>query len=220
MVLEEQAALVPAEVAMDTTQYKMMVHQAKALVGTGFLPDAIRTPEQALAIMMKGRELGIPPMYALSNIVVIKGKPTANAELMLALIYRDHGDEALRIAESDEKICVALYKRRGWHGPERFAFTMEDAQRANLLTNDTWKKYPKAMLRARCISAVARMAFPDTLGGLYTPEELGAAVAVDAEGTQRVIDAQTTPAPTPGFSAPAQAWVEDAIADDLDEPVQ
>jgi hypothetical protein len=35
------------------------------------------------------------------------------------------------------------------------------------------------MLRARCISAVARMAFPDSIGGMYTAEELGAEVDED-----------------------------------------
>jgi len=42
------------------------------------------------------------------------------------------------------------------------------------------------MLRARCISAVARMAFPDVISGVYTPEELG--------GSVQVIDDQVVPA--------------------------
>lgn len=151
----------------------MVMEQAAMLVKTGFLPPTIKNPEQAVAIMMKGRELGVPPMYALSNIAVISGKPACTAELMLALLYRDHGDGALQVTETTATRCVAAYKRRTWAAPRSLAFTIEDAQRAGL-QGGNWSKYPAAMLRARCISAVARMAFPDSIGGMYTPEELGA----------------------------------------------
>lgn len=166
---------------VNASEWQVMREQAGILVKTGFLPEAIRTPEQAIAIMLKGRELNVPAMYALSNIVVIKGKPVANSELMLALIYRDHGDNAIRFTQSDEKVCTIAYRRQSWAEPEMFSFSMEDAKQAGLLSNQTWQKYPKAMLRARCISAVARMAFADTIGGLYTPEELGASVNEDGE---------------------------------------
>jgi hypothetical protein len=50
---------------------------------------------------------------------------------------------------------------------------MEDAKVAGLLSKDTWKKYPEAMLRARCVAIVARALFPDAImGASYTPEEL------------------------------------------------
>lgn len=162
----------------DVHWWAMAKEQAGMLVKTGFLPDSIRTPEQAVAIMLKGRELGIPSMYALSNIVVIKGKPTCNAELMLALIYRDHGDHAMRVVDSTNERCLIAYRRKGWADEQEHQFTAQDAQRAGLMTTDTWKKYTAAMLRARCISAVARMAFPDSIAGMYTPEELGATVDI------------------------------------------
>jgi len=156
-------------------EWPMVRDQADMLVKTGFLPQTIKTPEQAVAIMMKGRELGVPPMYALSNIAVISGKPACTAELMLALLYRDHGDAALQVTETTAQRCAAAYKRRGWKEAQTFAFTIEDAKTAGL-SGGNWAKYPAAMLRARCISAIARMAFPDSIGGMYTAEELGAAV--------------------------------------------
>jgi hypothetical protein len=158
--------------------------QANVLVRSGFLPHGVNTPEKAISIVMKGRELGIPPMYALSNIAVNNGKPTASAELMLALVYRDHGDEAVKVIESTAERCTVAYRRRGWQEPELFSFTIEDAHCAGLLGKDNWRHYPAAMLRARCISAVARFAFPDTIAGLYTPEELGARVLVREDGQQ------------------------------------
>lgn len=169
-------AVVDPRASGDMQWWNMAKDQAAMLVKTGFLPESIKTPEQAVAIMMKGRELGIPAMYALSNIVIIKGKPTCNSELMLALIYRDHGDGALRIARSTNEVCAVAYRRSRWPSEQTYEFTVQDAQRAGLMGSDTWKKYTAAMLRARCISAVARMAFPDSIAGMYTPEELGATV--------------------------------------------
>jgi hypothetical protein len=168
-------------------EWQTMTQMAEALVASGLLPKHITTWQAALAVMQRGRELGVPPMYALSNILHLQGKPTANSELMLALIYRDHGDGAVIFTHTDETRCEVSYKRRGWTSRQRYAFTLEDAKRAGLLNNPSWLKYPAAMLRARSISAVARMAFPDSIGGMYTPEELGAEVEVDAEGQLVVV---------------------------------
>jgi hypothetical protein len=176
--------------------WRVLREQATMLVKTHFLPRGVDTPEKAIAIILKGRELGIPPMYALSNIAVINGKPTAGAELMLALVYRDHGDDAVRVTESSPTRCTIAYRRRGWSRHESFSFSIEDAERAGLLGKDNWQHYPAAMLRARCISAVARLAFPDTIGGLYTPEDLGAAVSLRA-GDEEVIEAEVAPEPAP-----------------------
>lgn len=184
----------------DAATWQTMLTMAESLVQSGMLPAHIKTPAAAVAIIQKGRELDIPPMYALSNIVVIQGKPTANAELMLALIYRDHGDAAIGFQESTNDRCTVAYRRRGWAKPQSYAFTIADAEQAGLLNNQknpTWRSYPAAMLRARAISAVARMAFPDTIGGMYTPEELGA--TVDADGD--VIDLPPTREPQ---AAPAR----------------
>ena len=46
------------------------------------------------------------------------------------------------------------------------------AQRAGLASRDTWKSYPRAMLRARVISEGVRTSFPGVAIGVYTPEEL------------------------------------------------
>lgn len=171
------------ETLPDATTWKTMLSMAGSLVESGMLPSAIKTPAAALAIIQKGRELGIPPMYALSNISIINGRPVTGAELMLAMVYRDHGDGAIQFEASDDRQCVVLYKRRSWSQARRHGFTIEEAERAGLLSKGgPWKQYPAAMLRARCVSAVARLAFPDTLGGMYTPEELGAEVEVNDQG--------------------------------------
>ncbi len=59
----------------DYSDFDILHKTAKALVSTGFLPQAIKTPEQAIAIILTGRELGIGTMAALNTINVIQGKP-------------------------------------------------------------------------------------------------------------------------------------------------
>jgi hypothetical protein len=189
--------------------WETMLSMSEVLVKSGMLPAHIKSAAAAVAIIQKGRELGIQPMYALSNIVNIQGKPTANAELMLALIYRDHGDNAITFTHSDNMACQIAYARRGWKQAQSYAFTIEDAKQAGLMSNQTWQKYPAAMLRARCISAVARMAFPDSIGGMYLSEEMGAEVDEDgapifAHVEPRTIGPASTPIEQPR-SAPLSA---------------
>lgn len=150
-----------------------MREMSEAFHQSGLLPTWIKNPLAALAIIAKGQELGLSAMYSLSNIQMIEGKPTANAEAMAALIYRDHGSGALTFLETNSERCVIEYRRKGGR-PGQLTFSVNDARRAGLLDKQNWKRYPDAMLRARCISAVARLAFPDSVGGLYTPEELDA----------------------------------------------
>ena len=166
-----------------------MREMANVVIKSGLAPESIKTPEAALIIMTKGWEMGLPVMYSLSNIVIIKGKPVAGAEVLQAVIYRDHGDDALRIIRTDAQLCTISYRRRAWKEAQEFTFTIQDAQQAGITNNPTWNKYPQAMLRARCISAVARMAFADSIGGMYTPEEMGAAVTVNDEGAVEILHA-------------------------------
>lgn len=148
-------------------------------VKSGFLPTSIRTAEQAIIIMLKGRELGIPPMQAFSSIAVVSGKPTMSAELMLSMIYKNVSGAIVDIVTTNDKECKIEAKRP--NGKKTvFTFTMEDAKRANLTGKGPWLTYPAAMLRARCISSMARAMFPDALSGVvYTAEELGAQVDDD-----------------------------------------
>lgn len=170
----------------NTEQWQLLRAQAAELLKSRLLPASITTPEAVVAIIVKGRELGIPAMYALSNIVVIKGKPTCSAELMLALVKRDHGPDAIHLAESTRESCTLQYRSGTFEG--RFTWDQEDAKLAGLWGQSApWTQYPKAMLRARAISALVRAEFPDSIGGMYTAEELGAPVQMTDDGAIEII---------------------------------
>lgn len=161
---------------------KAQMEAAKRFVDSGLLPAAVKTPQQALILMQTGRELGIPATVALRGIVVVNGKPTCSAELMMALVHRAYGQGAMRVYKTTNESCTVQYRQAGWDGISEYTFTIEDAEKAGLFKNPVWKQYPAAMLRARAISATVRFAFPECISGVYLPEEMGATVdVVDGE---------------------------------------
>lgn len=156
------------------------------------LPQSIRTPGEALAVIMAGQELGLPPMTALREVVLIKGKVTLSAQLMLAMMKR--GGVRHTWEHTDAK-GATLTLQRGEDAPFTSSFTIEDAQRAGIASH-MYKKWPAAMLRARCISAAARAYCPDLLMGVYVHGELD-----DPEPIDVTPEPEQPPAP-----AIAQRW--------------
>lgn len=166
-----------SDVVLAGETYATLKEQADILLKSGFLPQSIKTPEQALAIAMKGREVGFPMMQSFSHINIIGGKPCISAEGMNFLIRKNFPNARIGIIERTDLACKIKVKRDENDIPAEFSFTIEDAKRAQLMANPSWQKYPKAMLSARCFSDMARTIFPDAIGGIsYTPEELGAVV--------------------------------------------
>ncbi len=164
-----------------TSTWALLQKQCRAFIASGFLPRHITdrcSKEEAVAkamtIVLKGRELNIPPLQALNSIYVINGRPCLAADLMLALIYRGCPSAKIDFKTPVEKAneeCVIEVTRPG-QSPQNFRFTIEDAKRAGLLGKDVWKNYPAAMCRARAISIMARAVFPDFVMGCYTTEEM------------------------------------------------
>lgn len=176
-----------------------MKEQAHILVKSRMIPSSINSAEQAIAIMIKGRELGLPPMLAFSHIHIIKGKPTMSAELMLAQIYKNVPGAEINFLVRDEKECrvqARRYKEQPW---QEFSFTLANAKNAGVMGNPTWRNYPRQMLHARCISEMARSLFPDAIMGVsYVPEELGAKVdsqgaVVEVQAADAVLVEEATP---------------------------
>lgn len=153
---------------------------AKTLIESGFLPQAIKTPAQAVAIIMTGRELGIPTCQALRQINIVQGKPTMAAELMLALAYTHIPGFKYELLETTATQCVCKFTRPG-HTPLTHKFTIADAQALGLAGKDNWKKQPATMLRWRTISSGLRLVAPDAIAGVYSPEELAPDVSVNYE---------------------------------------
>lgn len=143
---------------------------SKELAQSNLIPDALKgKPRDVLLTMMTGAELGLGPTQSLRSIIVVKGKPSLSADLMVSLVkQRRDVCEYLSLIESTEVIATYKAKRVGEPEPTTMSFTMQDAQRAGLNgAGGMYTKYPKAMLRARAASGICRAVFPDICLGLY-----------------------------------------------------
>lgn len=162
--------------------FNQMRSQCEVLVKSGFLPSAIKTAESALAVAMKGRELGLPMMLSFSYIYVIDGKTGITAEGMNYLIKKNCPEAKIRIIKRDTLGCILSAWRPGMDTAIEFSFTIEDAKKALLMASHAWQRYPKNMCFNRAFSDMARTLFPDCIGGLsYMPEEIECA-DIDEDG--------------------------------------
>ena len=189
------------------SDYRNMTHFASIAFKSKLIPNSIVSQEAALIIMMKGRELGIPPMQAFSHIHIVNGKPSMSAELMLAQIYRCIPKVVINYLQQTGKICE-IEVQRPYSPKVKFSYTIEEAANAQLLSKEPWKKYPASMLRARAISIMARAMFPDALMGIsYTAEELGADIELDENGDEIIKDVTPKEEPKPPLP-PVEPYLE------------
>ena len=166
---------------MAIDEWNVRLQMAQVLLDSGFLPrNTYQTPAQVLAIMMCGDMLGIPPMAALTNINVIQGKPTIPPQLMLALVYHTGKLDDIQIAD-DGQACTVVIKRAA-KTEHTTTFSQNDATAMGLAGKDNWRKQPAVMRQWRAVAAACRVVFPDVIMGFYTPDEMGAEVAIDATG--------------------------------------
>lgn len=143
---------------------------ARSIADTDFVPDSFRKNVGSVAAsILYGREVGLPPMAALTSVHVIKGKPSLSAESMRGLVLAAGHD--IQFTESNSTRCVIAGRRAGQERWTEAQFNMDDAKRAGL-TGGNWSKYPADMLIARATSRLCRMLFPDVIGGLHTLEEM------------------------------------------------
>lgn len=134
------------------------------------------SPEQALMLLVTGRDLGLSYSQALRAFHVVQGKPVLSSAGMVAVCLRSGVCEYFRTVETSDTSATVEAKRRG-DPARRVTFTIEDARRAGLANRETWKSYPSRMLLARAQAFAAREVFPDLLLGLYDQDEVVAPAA-------------------------------------------
>jgi hypothetical protein len=147
---------------------------AIVIASSSLAPEALRgKPQDALLVLMTGRELGIGPMQALRMVTVIRGRVTLSADATIALVRRSDQCVEWRMVESTAERATYSTTRRGDASPTVLTWTMEQARVAGLVRGGgQWQTYPEAMLRARCAAALARIVYPDLVAGVYDPDEL------------------------------------------------
>lgn len=162
------AALVPA--TLDDA-----FRLAKALSMSGdMVPKHFQgKPEACMAAIVRGMEVGLAPMQALSNIAVINGRPSLWGDALPALVQRagHHVDVEIE-GEGDRAVAVATLTRGDTGKVIVRRFSMADAKRAGLLGKQgPWQQYPTRMLAHRARSWAVRDGAADALMGMHVAEE-------------------------------------------------
>ncbi len=158
-------ALIPSE------QEMMVYHSIADQALQSKLYKDIGDSASALAKMLTGRELGIPPMASLREINIFQGKVEISARMMSALI-RSKGHSIQEKLSSMEE-CILVGQRGDTRDTMTISFNIEEARQAGLIREGgNWKKYPKDMLFARALSRLARRLFSDVIGGCYVEGEI------------------------------------------------
>lgn len=128
----------------------------------------MKTPEQAFALMMLAQAEGMHPMIAARDYDIIQGRPSKKAEAMLRDFQRAGGKVEWHEL-TDTKADATFSHPQG--GSFRCDWDLARAGKAGLGGKDNWKKFPRQMLRARCVSEGCKTVFPSATSGMYTPEE-------------------------------------------------
>lgn len=145
---------------------------ARAASSASIVPDAYRgKPADMMIAAGLGASMGLSPAESLYRIAVIKGKPTASAELIASKV-REAGHR-LRITGDDTSATCTIIRA---DDPD-YEFTetrdMAWAQRMGLASQAQYQKQPGTMLKNRAITACARLACPEALYGVsYSPDEI------------------------------------------------
>lgn len=147
----------------------------------------MKTPEQALALMLLSQAEGLHPATAARDYHIIQGRPALKADAILAR-FQAAGGRVEWLEYSDARVAARFSHPAG--GSVEIDWTLERAKTAGLAGRDSWRQYPRQMLRARVISEGVRTVYPAVLVGMYTPEEVAD------------MDAPVSPANAPQMAAP------------------
>lgn len=160
---------------------------AEALLqATGFLPEHLRTAGAVVAVILAGRELGIPPMASLRSLALVKGKVVIAADQQIALM-KARGAKVRWVKDGTDGLEAVLEVTPPGHKePQVSRYTWEMATRAGLTGSGTWQKHPASMLRARAASAAGKAIMPDVLSGCYVPGELDDVAPEPSPALQRL----------------------------------
>lgn len=154
------------------------------------VPEDYRNkPADIFVAVTLGQSVGISPIQSLSEINVIKGKPTMSASLIAAQVRKAGHKLRIEVDETPGKesaICTIIRR----DDPDHPFVSKRDrawAQRMGLLNNSNYIKQPATMLKKRAITDCARDACSEALCGIdCTPDEMSDFDDVEAKVEETV----------------------------------
>lgn len=148
--------------------------QALSMAGDMVPQHFQKRPEATMAAIVRGMEIGLAPMQALSNIAVINGRACLWGDAIPAIVQRHgHHIDVKVEGEGDDAVATATLTRGDTGMEITRTFSMQDAAKAGLTQKKgPWQQYPKRMLMHRARSWAVRDGAADALMGLQVAEEV------------------------------------------------
>jgi hypothetical protein len=140
---------------------------ASAVAKSGLF--GVKTADQAMALMLIAQAEGMHPAIAARDYHVIQGRPALKTDAMLAR-FQSAGGKVVWETYTDDQVTGVFSHAQG--GSISITWTIEQAKKIGLAGKDNWRNYPRAMLRARCISEGIRTVYPGCVVGTYSVEEV------------------------------------------------
>lgn len=142
----------------------------QTLIKGGLVPSKFKGAEGVLSVILMGQELGFSPMQSLKLFNFIQQEPCISAAGLQAVAV-SRGGRFTVISEDDKAVTVKA-ERASNKWTATLTYSLEDATKAGLTNKDNWKKHPREMLYARCVTILARRGWPDVLGGIRIEDEV------------------------------------------------
>ena len=169
---------------------------AMGLIQGGMVPKGITSPGAVVGLIEAGKELGLPPMYALANLTFTNGRLGIMGDAAKALIRRsgalEPGTDFTETYSGDPYTptwtCIVTAHRKGQPAPFSRSFSIGNAIAAKLVRLEgrqiksrkgsdwidygPWSTYTDRMLMYRALGFLGRDFFSDILAGATLTEEL------------------------------------------------
>ena len=145
-----------------------MQQMAKAIADSRLF--GLTDVNQVLALGMVAQAEGHAFATAARDYHVIQGRPALKADAMMAR-FQSAGGKVNWEVYTDERVTGTFSHPNG--GSLVVSWTLDQARSIGLVKPGSgWQKFPRAMLRSRCISEGIRSVYPGSVTGFYSPEEV------------------------------------------------
>ncbi|MCD7712167.1 MAG: hypothetical protein LUJ25_05520 [Firmicutes bacterium] len=150
-------------------------------LGTEFAKSGIlgvSTPSQGLIVALTCYTEHISPIEFARTYHIVNGRLSMRADAMQAQFLR-HGGRIKWVVSTNE-MCEAVFSHPE-HAPDGITLSLSIKELVDSgvavdgrgQMKQTYKAFPRQMLRARIVSEGCRMLTPGIVAGVYTPEEAG-----------------------------------------------
>mgnify|MGYP000635613091 CR=1 FL=1 len=164
-----KAIIAAGERGVELRSMEEMYRFAVAVVNSNIYKD-LPSPEVALIKIQAGAELGLTPIWSLTNIFVVNGKPTVYGDALLGIVLgHPMCEDVIETFADGVAKCEVIRKGRA---PVVRTFSESDAKKAGLFgKSGPWTSFPNRMLAMRARTFACRDAFADALRGIACAEE-------------------------------------------------